>query len=69
LNSGIACRVSISDFRYAKGGKLQAFKKNCLAANAATSLHSRSTLAAQDDNLGCALNFALRNRPGVTSIM
>jgi hypothetical protein len=47
LNSGNACRVSISDFRYAKGGKLQAFKKNCLAANAATSLHSRINLAAR----------------------
>jgi len=47
LNSGHAYRVSLSDFRYAKGGKLQAFKKNCLAATAATSLHSRITLAAR----------------------
>jgi hypothetical protein len=69
LNSGIACRVSISDFRYAKGGKLQAFKKNCLAANAATSLHSRITLAVWDASRTAFLNFALRNRPGVTSIM
>jgi hypothetical protein len=45
--------------------EVTSIKKDCPAANAATSLHSRRFSAGQ--STAAILNFALRNRPGVTS--
>src|SRR5216117_1741045 len=51
-------------FQYANGGKSQA-SQDCPAANAATSLHSRRNFSRRTG--GHDFQFALRNRPGVTS--